>query len=367
MQLERRERGLKAAFGDYLQIGCALGGTLPGSLTPAEIELVTRHFNVLTPENCMKPGLLQPEPGQFDFAAPDALLGFASQRGMNVVGHTLVWHNQTAPWMYAPGIDPATARGQLESHIRKVVGRYRGKLQGWDVVNEALTDGDGYLRETPCQAAVGSEYLQLAFRFAREADPGVELYYNDYNIELPAKRERTLRLIDQLDAAGERPHGVGIQGHWILDQVPFDEISKALRIYSELGLEVMITELDIDVVQRRDAGADLAGPAQQPALAAACDAYADGCPPEVLQRQAEQYERLFEIFLDRGVSRVTFWGPHDGRSWLNYWPEARTNHPLLFDRQSRPKPAYQRVIAVAERYGALAPWLGSMRTPSYGA
>jgi endo-1,4-beta-xylanase len=360
--MQPRERGLKAAFGDYLQIGCAVGGTLPGSLTPAEIELVTRHFNVLTPENCMKPGLLQPEPGRFEFEAADALLGFASQRGMNVVGHTLVWHGQTAPWMYAPGIDRAEAQQQLEQHIRTVVGRYRGKLQGWDVVNEALTDDDGYLRETPCWAALGREYLQLAFRFARETDPGVELYYNDYNIELPAKRERTLRLIDQLDAAGERPHGVGIQGHWILDQVPFEELSKALRIYSELGLEVMITELDIDLVTRPQAGADVSARAHEPGL----DPYLAGCPPEVLARQAEQYERLFEIFLDRGVSRVTFWGPQDGRSWLNYWPGPRTNHPLLFDRESRPKPAYQRVLAVAERYGALSPWLAGIRTPSLG-
>jgi endo-1,4-beta-xylanase len=348
MKLSARERGLKAAYGDYLQIGCAVGGSLPGSLNPAETELVTRHFNVLTPENCMKPGLIQPEPGRFDFAAPDALLRFASERGMNVVGHTLVWHNQTAAWMYAPGIGKSEAVRQLEEHIHQVVGRYRGKLQGWDVVNEALTDADGYLRETPCLAAIGSDYLQLAFRFAREADPGVELYYNDYNIELPAKRERTLRLIDQLEAAGQKPHGVGIQGHWILDQVPFDEISRALRIYSELGLEVMITELDLDVVARKTAGADLGERAGE----ADSDPYAAGCPPDVLERQAAQYARLFELFLEHGVSRVTFWGPQDGRSWLNYWPSQRTNHPLLFDRESRAKPALQRVLAVAERYAA---------------
>jgi endo-1,4-beta-xylanase len=348
MTLAAPERGLKAAFGDYLHIGCAVGGTLPGSLSPAETELVTRHFNVLTAENCMKPGSLQPEAGRFDFAAADALVAFASERGMNVIGHTLVWHQQTGPWMYAHGIGKAEARRQLEQHIHGVVGRYRGKLLGWDVVNEALTDADGYLRETPCWAAVGNEYLELAFRFAREADPGVELYYNDYDIERPAKRERTLRLIEQLDAAGQRPHGVGIQGHWILDQVPFEEIARALRIYSELGLEVMITELDLDVVQRPNAGADVAQRAREPGP----DPYLAGCPPEVLERQAQQYERLFEIFLDQGVSRVTFWGPQDGRSWLNYWPGPRTNYPLLFDRQAQPKPAFQRVLAVAERYGA---------------
>jgi endo-1,4-beta-xylanase len=348
MKLTTGERGLKAVFGDVLQIGCALGGSLPGSLTPAEIELVTRHFNVLTPENCMKPAFVQPEPGAWDFAAPDALVAFASERSMNVVGHTLVWHGATPKWMFAPGVGKAEALRQLEQHVHQVVNRYRGKLQGWDVVNEALTDTDGYLRDTPCLAAIGPEYLELAFRFAREADPGVELYYNDYNIELTDKRERTLRLLDQLDAAGQRPHGVGIQGHWILDQVPFEQIVKSLRIYSELGLEVMITELDIDVVLRTNSGADVA----ERGHAEGFDPYAQGCPPEVLERQAKQYALLFELFVDHGVSRVTFWGPQDGRSWLNYWPGKRTNHPLLFDRDLQPKPAYQRVLAVAERYGA---------------
>lgn len=329
-----------------MQIGCAVGGTLPASLNPAEIDLVTRHFNVLTPENCMKPGPLQPQPGRFDFAAGDALLAFASERGMNVVGHTLVWHNQTSPWMYAAGVGRGEALRQMEEHIRTVVGHYRGKLQGWDVVNEAVVDGaDGYLRETPALAALGSDYLPLAFRFAREADPDVELYYNDYSIEVPAKLERTLRLLDLLDAAGQRPHGVGIQGHWILDEVPFDDIAKAIRLFSDRGLRVMITELDIDVVPRKTAGAEVTARAEDSA-----DPYASGCPPELLERQARQYEQLFELFVAHDVSRVTFWGPTDARSWLNTWPSKRTNHPLLFDRDSQPKPAYARVMAVGERH-----------------
>lgn len=329
-----------------MQIGCAVGGTLPGSLNPVETELVTRHFNVLTAENCMKPGPLQPEPGRFEFAAGDALLGFASERGMNVVGHTLVWHNQTSPWMYAPGIGKSEALRQMEQHIRTVVGHYRGKLQGWDVVNEAVVDGpDGYLRETPALAALGTEYLPLAFRLARETDPDVELYYNDYSIEVPAKRDRTLRLLDLLDSAGQTPHGVGIQGHWILDEVPFDDIATALRRFSERGLRVMITELDIDVVPRKTAGAEVAERTQD-----GFDPYAGGCPPELLERQARQYEQLFELFVAHDVSRVTFWGPNDARSWLNYWPSRRTNHPLLFDRSSLPKPAYARVMAVGERH-----------------
>ncbi len=338
-------RSLAQAFAGRMQIGCAVGGTLPRSLDAVETELVASQFNVLTPENCMKAGLIQPERGKFDFGAPDALVDFARQRGAQVVGHTLVWHSQAPLWMFKPGTSRELALGEMREHIHAVAGRYRGKLQGWDVVNEAITDDGDFLRETPALAAIGADYLQKAFEFAQEADPGVELYYNDYDIERPAKRERTLRLLRELQASGVRLDGVGIQGHWQLDQVPFDEIERAIDAYSALGLKVMITELDVDVVRRQNSGADLAA---RP-VTVDFDPYREGCPEDVLDRQAEQYARLFEIFLKRPVTRVTFWGPHDGYSWLNYWPSRRTNYPLLFDRKSQGKPALARILDVAAR------------------
>jgi endo-1,4-beta-xylanase len=340
-------RSLAQAFAGRMQIGCAVGGTLPGSLDAAETDLVARHFNVFTPENCMKAGLIQPERGRFDFGASDALVGFAEQRGARVVGHTLVWHSQAPAWLFKAGTSRALALGEMREHIHAVAGRYRGKLQGWDVVNEAITDDGEFLRETPALAAIGPDYLQKAFEFAHEADPGAELYYNDYNIEMPEKRERTLRLLRELQASGVRLDGVGIQGHWQLDQVPFNEIERAIDAYSALGLKVMITELDVDVVRRQASGADLAARPVEVDF----DPYRDGCPVDVLERQAEQYAQLFEIFLAHPVSRVTFWGPHDGHSWLNYWPSRRTNYPLLFDRESQGKPALGRVLDVAARAG----------------
>jgi endo-1,4-beta-xylanase len=233
----------------------------------------------------------------------------------------------------------------LREHIHAVVGHYRGRLSGWDVANEAIADEGEFLRDTPALRAIGPDHVLRAFELAREADPGVELYYNDYNIEQPAKRRRTLRLLRELLAAGARVDGVGIQGHWLLDRVPFDDIAAAISEYRALGLQVMITELDIDVVERPDCSADIS---VHRAYSPAADLYRDGLPIAVALRQAEQYAQLFRIFMESGaVSRVTFWGLHDGLSWLNTWPGKRTNHPLLFDRACRPKAAYAAVLETA--------------------
>jgi endo-1,4-beta-xylanase len=293
----------------------------------------------------MKPGPIHPERGRPDFAAGDALVDFAERHDMGVVGHCLSWHQQCPSWLYPAGIDRDGALARLGEHIHTVAGHYRGRLQGWDVVNEAIADDGEFLRDTPALRAIGADHVLRAFELARRADPGAELYYNDYNIEQPAKRRRTLRLLRELLAAGARVDGVGIQGHWLLDRVPFDDIRDAIADYRALGLKVMITELDLDVVDRPDCGADIS---VQRAYAPASDVYRDGLPDAVAQRQAEQYARLFRIFSEPGaVSRVSFWGLHDGKSWLNTWPGKRTNHPLLFDRACRPKVACAAVLATA--------------------
>ena len=327
-----------------MQLGCAVGGRLPDGLAAAERELLLRHFGVLTPENCMKPGPIHPTPQGFHFEDADRLVAFAGAHGLRVVGHCLAWHQQCPDWFYA-GRSRSEALQQLESHIATVAGRYRGQLQGWDVVNEAIADRGTGLRDTPALQAIGDDYVLRAFEFARAADPEAELYYNDYNIEEPGKRDRTLRLLEQLKNAGARIDGVGIQGHWQLDQVPFEQVRTAIEAYRNLDLKVMITELDLDVVDRPDCGADVS---VLRAYTPQEDLYREGCPAPVLARQAEQYARLFEIFREGAVSRVSFWGLHDGRTWLNSWPGKRTNHPLLFDRECRPKPAYQALLAAAE-------------------
>jgi endo-1,4-beta-xylanase len=337
---------LRARFAGRFLVGTCVGGVLPASLDATERELLTHQFNVLTPENCMKPGPIHPEPERFDFTASDALVRFAAEHQMPVVGHCLCWHQQSPTWMFDAGIGRHAALEQLRAHIHRVAGRYRGRLLGWDVVNEAIADdGDG-LRDTPAAREIGPDFVERAFELAREADPGAELYYNDYNIERPAKRERTLTLLRRLLASGVRIDGVGIQGHWQLGQIPFEDIRAAIDAFASLGLKVMITELDLDVVERPDCSADIA---VQRAYTVAEDVYRDGLPAAIASQQAESYARLFQLLCERpgAVTRVSFWGLHDGRSWLNTWPGKRTNHPLLFDRSCRAKPAFDAVLGVA--------------------
>ncbi len=328
--------GLREKFAEAFDIGVSLGGRLPDDYTPAEIALIDAQFSVVTPENCMKPNAIQPREGEFTFAQADALVAFAAAHNKRMTGHCLVWHEVCPAWFFLDGEAPASRElvlARMRTHIHTLAGRYRGHLMGWDVVNEALDDDDGYLRDTAWRRAIGDDYLVQAYRLAREADPDCDLYYNDYGNEMPAKREKTLRLLAELADAGIAVPAVGIQGHWVLDQVPFDEIDAAITTFAATGRRVMITELDLSIL---------------PWGKSAGNPYPDGCPAEILARQAEQYAALFRLFLRHRdvITRVAFWNPHDGRSWLNSFPYNRTNYPLLFDRQCQPKPAYAAVMAV---------------------
>jgi endo-1,4-beta-xylanase len=350
LPLGARAATLKEAYASDFPIGVALGGNVEKSYSPAEITLITENFNAVTPENCMKPKPVHPEEKIWHFEQADALVAFAQQHSMQVFGHTLVWHNQTPDWFFQDNGKPATrelALARMKEHIQTLVGRYKGKIRGWDVVNEALSDkGNEYLRDTPWRKAVGDDYIEQAFRFAHEADPAAELQYNDYSIEMPGKRKKAIRLIKSLKDKGVPITSVGIQGHWQLDKVPFKELEEAIREFRALGVKVAITELDLDVLPRQVAGADTS---VQEAESAELQKKKP-CPPEVLKRQAEQYAKLFTVFKRHKADlvRVTFWGLNDGHTWLNGWPIKRYNHPLLFDRDCKTKPAFSAVINAAK-------------------
>lgn len=265
---------------------------------------------------------------------------------MKVIGHALVWHHQTPPWMFedAAGkpLSRAVALANLRAHITTVVRHFKGRVHGWDVVNEAVADDGPYLRDTPALRAIGEDYVAHAFRFAREADPDAELYYNDYNVELDDKRERCVRLLDALAASGARPDAVGIQGHWLLGGPSVEEVERGVKRYAAKGYKIAFTEVDVDVLPRRGPGADLNAVER-----AANDSYKAGLPDAQHRALAERYAALTRLFVkhDAVVVRVTFWGTHDGTSWLNDFPTpGRTNHPLLFDRALRPKPAFDAVV-----------------------
>jgi endo-1,4-beta-xylanase len=279
---------------------------------------------------------------------------------MFIVGHTLVWHNQTPAWFFEDGHGkPNTPPAQIErmrEHIRAVAGRYAGRVQAWDVVNEVI-DNDGSYRPTTWVNAVGDgdTLVRHAFKFAAEYAPGAELYYNDFNAWRPAKRDGIVRMVKMLQKHGVRIDGIGIQGHWGLNFPKREYIEAAIDAYAALGVKVMITELDVDVLPLTREG-QIIGTVmsheqfQLEEFEEFLDPYKDGLPRAVQRRLAERYAELFRIFYRKRdkIDRVTLWGVHDGMSWKNGYPvPERTNYPLLFGRDRQPKPAFKAVLDAA--------------------
>jgi endo-1,4-beta-xylanase len=343
---------LKDAFAGKFLIGAAIGTHQVMGAEPAAIELAARHFNTITPENLLKWAEVHPQLDEYNFDPPDKYVAFGQQHGMFIVGHTLVWHNQTPEWVFEDDAGQPVSREALiermRSHIHTVVGRYKGKIGGWDVVNEAFED-DGSLRDSPWRRIIGDDYLELAFRFAHEADPQAEFYYNDYNEWHPGKRKAINRLARSFKAKGIRMDGIGMQGHWGLDYPSLPELEAMLSDYGKLGVKLMVTELDMNILPR--VGAQTA--AEVSATAQGSDAlnpYAAGLPEERNKELANRYAALFAVLLKHHgkIDRVTMWGVHDGQSWLNNWPiRGRTAYPLLFDRQLQPKLAFDGVVRAA--------------------
>ena len=345
---EERTRSLREAAAPHFSIGVGVDVNI--TERPGDWELLKRQFEFVTAENCMKVQRVQPTPGDFQFDAADRFVDFARQHDLKIVGHCLVWakDDRTPSWFYQAGgttASPDERLSRMKTHIETVVSRYKGKIAMWDVVNEALADGSGeYLRDSGWSRATGEEFIVKAFEYARVADPGAMLIYNDYRCDTDGKRAKLIRLAKMLKARSAPVDAIGLQGHYELDSVPYEGLEAMFKAMRELGLKVVVSELDIDVVPR---GRWWAEDGRYREELASFDPYKDGCPPEVLQRQAEQYAKLFALFRKYSdtIERVSFWNLHDGQSWLNYFPWRRVNHPLLFDRRRMPKPAFRSVLA----------------------
>ena len=339
---DRHGPALKDVYKDHFLIGTA--GDLPGNYSDDELNIVKENFNVLTPENCLKPGPVHPREETWSFERADALVKWCTDNGIAIHGHTLVWHSQTNNWFFDDG-DKARVIERMKDHIGTLVGRYKGKIQGWDVVNEAINDGGNEqtgktenLRNSPWLRIVGPDFIPLAFKFAHEADPDADLYYNDYNIESGWKHESSLVLLKRLINDGVPIHGVGIQGHWSTNHLPYAAIDKAILDYASLGLKVSITELDVTI--RGTAGGQFgsfSGGRRR--------ANSPPPSPEDLKNQADAYGKLFAIFIKHKnvVERVTFWGLSDRRSWRF------GQHPLIFDANNQPKPAFAAIVDALQR------------------
>ena len=349
--------GLRHAFAPYFLLGTALNQAQISGAESSIQPLLAQHFNSLTAANLLKWENIEPVEGQFDFSGSDALVALAKAQGSVVIGHTLLWHQQTPAWVFrGPDGQPASKAlltERLTRHIQTIVGRYRGQIKGWDVVNEALNE-DGSLRNSEWRQILGDDYILTAFRLAQQADPAVELYYNDFNLYKPEKRQGVLRLVKQLQDAGIRVAGIGMQGHYGLQSPLLSEVEDSIRAYAATGAQVMITELDISVLPWPEQVAGGAEISHKLALEQKLNPYAAGLPADVAAKQSQRYVDLFRLFLkyQASISRVTLWGVHDAESWLNNFPMlGRTDYPLLFDRQQQAKPMVAVLTQLAQQFG----------------
>jgi endo-1,4-beta-xylanase len=348
---------LKDAFAGAFRVGAALNANQFFERDAKGAALIKAQFNTTTPENVLKWEVVHPQPTSYDFTQSDRYVAFGEANGMFIVGHTLVWHSQTPRWVFQDANGAPMTRdallARMKDHIQTVVGRYKGRVKGWDVVNEALNE-DGTMRRSPWYTIIGDDFIAKAFQYAHEADPAAELYYNDYNLENAAKRNGAAELVKKLKAQGIPIAAVGSQTHEKLyNTATAAKLDTTISVLGALRVKVNITELDVDVLPAatQNRTADV-GVTAQGSVNTTVNPYAAGLPDSVQRKLSRRYEDLFAVFLKhRGtVDRVTFWGVGDGDSWLNDWPmRGRTNYPLLFDRQDLPKPAFDAVLQTSRQ------------------
>jgi endo-1,4-beta-xylanase len=343
---------LKEALKDKFHIGAALNEALIDRRDTAGIRVLEQQFSAIVPENCMKSMHIHPEENRYDFTLPDRFVALGERNGMWVTGHTLIWHSQLAPWFCTDGegnnVGPDVLKQRMKAHISAIVGRYKGRIKGWDVVNEAILD-NGDLRPSKFYEILGEEFIPLAFRYAHEADPEAELYYNDYNEWLPGKRDAIVKLVKSLKEQGVRIDGVGMQGHVDMAYPTLETYEEAILAYSDAGVKVMVTEFDLSILPMpdRNVGADIA---TDYAYREEINPYEAGVPAEKMQEWTRRMGDFFDLFLKHRdkITRVTMWGIADGDSWKNDFPvRGRTDYPLLFDRAHQPKAVVDRIIQSA--------------------
>jgi endo-1,4-beta-xylanase len=341
---------LKDAFKDIFYFGTALNKDQIQKKDTNAYDIMVEQFNAITAENVMKWEKIHPQPGKYDFELSDEFVKLGEENNMYIVGHVLIWHSQTPDWVFynenGSKVSRDTLLERMRDHIYTVVGRYKGRVNCWDVVNEAIDDNGGF-RDNIWAQIIGKDYVQKAFEFAHEADPEAILIYNDYSLPTPVKREGVVKLIKELQDNGVKVDGIGMQGHYHLDYPLLEDLEGSIEAFGKLGVNVMITELDINVLpfpEEIKGGADVSLSMEKKKE---YDPYVKALPDSMQVKLAHRYADFFRIFVKHKdiVNRVTIWGINDAQSWLNYWPiYRRTNYPLLFDRNYKTKPAYDSII-----------------------
>jgi endo-1,4-beta-xylanase len=338
---------LRNVMAAHFKVGAAIE---PDSIeSPADAALLAAQFSSLTAENKMKPGTIGVAEGKYNFAPADEIVAFAEAHGIAVRGHTLVWHFKSGDWSEAPAWffagdskDPHyhdIVAARLQRYVTDVVTHFRGKVYAWDVVNEVISDDPHqlYREDSPWYRALGKDYIAVAFRAARAADPNVKLYINDYNTDDAGKRAKLLSVVRELRAEGVPIDGVGHQMHISVNWPPLPNIKQAFDDVAALGLENQVTELDMSLYT--DSGECWSNPhACLPDLGHAV-------PNDAMRAQAQRYRAVFDLFEhEPSIKAVTFWGYSDKHTWLTSTPVPRTNLPLLFEANLQPKEAFWTIV-----------------------
>lgn len=313
---------------------------LVGSRDQMKIEMgvVPSEFNCVTAENCMKSEVISPKKGIFDFVLADQFVQYAQKHNLTIIAHAPIWHSQCAKWLCHNEDGSLVSKDQLKENMRlyinTVYGHFRGKIKGYDVVNEAIED-DGSYRNSDFYKIMGEEFIDWAFQCAQEADPNTELYYNDYSMAEPGKRATVVKMIQRLKSKGIRIDAVGLQTHIGMDFPDFKEYEKSIKAFVEAGVDVQLTETDMSILPNPYTGADVSTrfdytPEKDP--------YKDGITADQLKPWQKRFKELFAIInkYSKNVKRVTFWGITDASSWKNDFPiKGRTDYPLPFDREGK--------------------------------
>jgi len=341
-----------ATKGKFL-LGVAVSMQQINGNNPIESVLIAKEFSAIVPENCMKPQLIEPEENKFYWDDADKFVALAEKNKQVVTGHCLIWHSQIGRWKFVDStgkdVSPEVLKERMRNHILKVVGRYKGRIKGWDVVNEAFEDNGKY-RNSKFYKILGKDFIKYAFQFAHEADPNAELYYNDYNVENPAKCDGIVQLVRELKEAGCRIDAVGSQSHMHINTPTIEATETSFKKLKKAGVHILITEWDISILPSPYSGANVSANFK---YSKEMDPYREVVPDSIQQKWNKRMLDMFGLFLKYSdvVDRVTVWGLNDAGTWLNGFPiRGRKDYPLLFDRNNKRKPIVNDMIKMAMEF-----------------
>ena len=337
----KEPQGVKDAFEGKFYIGAALNESEIRGWDTTGVDIVKKHFNSIVAENCMKSMEIHPEEDVWNFELADKFVEFGEANDMFIIGHCLVWHSQLSAWFpydeNGEYVTPEVLKQRMKDHITTIMTRYKGRIHGYDVVNEAIVE-DGSYRKSPFYDILGEEFIPWAFECAHAADPDAELYLNDYGMNVPGRRDAYVKLIGQLKERGLRIDAIGMQGHMGMDYPTVEEFETSLLAFAGTGVNVMITEWDMSALPTVNMGANVTDWAE---YREQLNPYKDGLPEDVSAQWNARMKSFMDLFLKHSdvVTRVTAWGVSDEDSWKNGWPiPGRTDYCLLFDRNHEPKP-----------------------------